>query len=203
MRPATEPLPFWPSLLQDQHIRAPRCVPARTRRSPRGCASGAYRQASSHRYPRRGIRKRFRAPEYLLVRFTRWRRLRPRRSSRHTTEHRTGGAAQPLTMYPAPATVLCAGDAMVNVLLSAPSASRRGSANGKDIRTIFLTGFGRCGRCGGRCRSTTAHTRAAVARFDTRCATSWNRGASICSNGRFGRYADRRSRRARLLKNKV
>jgi site-specific DNA recombinase len=60
-----------------------------------------------------------------------------------------------------------------------------GAPDGRGVRTrYFLTGFGRCDLCGG---SMQAVSRASTAGRNFRyvCATYWNRGASICANGRM------------------
>ncbi len=60
-----------------------------------------------------------------------------------------------------------------------------GAPDGRGVRTrYFLTGFGRCDVCGG---SMQAVSRASSAGRNFRyvCATYWNRGASICPNGRM------------------
>ncbi len=60
-----------------------------------------------------------------------------------------------------------------------------GAPDGRGVRTrYFLTGFGRCAVCGG---SMQAVSRASSAGRNFRyvCATYWNRGASICPNGRM------------------
>ena len=60
-----------------------------------------------------------------------------------------------------------------------------GAPDGRGVRTrYFLTGFGRCDVCGG---SMQAVSRASSAGRNRRyvCATYWNRGASICPNGRM------------------
>ena len=60
-----------------------------------------------------------------------------------------------------------------------------GAPDGRGVRTrYFLTGFGRCDVCGG---SMQAVSRASTGGRNFRyvCATYWNRGASICPNGRM------------------
>ena len=60
-----------------------------------------------------------------------------------------------------------------------------GAPDGRGVRArYFLTGFGRCDMCGG---SMQAVSRASSAGRNFRyvCGTYWNRGASICSNGRM------------------
>ena len=60
-----------------------------------------------------------------------------------------------------------------------------GAPDGRGVRTrYFLTGFGRCDVCGG---SMQAVSRASSVGRNFRyvCATYWNRGASICPNGRM------------------
>jgi hypothetical protein len=60
-----------------------------------------------------------------------------------------------------------------------------GAPDGRGVRTrYFLTGFGRCAVCDG---SMQAVSRASSAGRNFRyvCATYWNRGASICPNGRM------------------
>ena len=60
-----------------------------------------------------------------------------------------------------------------------------GAPDGRGVRTrYFLTGFGRCAVCRG---SMQAVSRASSAGRNFRyvCATYWNRGASICPNGRM------------------
>ncbi len=60
-----------------------------------------------------------------------------------------------------------------------------GAPDGRGVRTrYFLTGFGRCDVCGG---SMQAVSRASSGGRNFRyvCATYWNRGASICANGRM------------------
>ena len=60
-----------------------------------------------------------------------------------------------------------------------------GAPDGRGVRTrYFLTGFGRCDVCGG---SMQAVSRASSGgrNFRCVCATYWNRGASICANGRM------------------
>ena len=60
-----------------------------------------------------------------------------------------------------------------------------GAPDGRGVRTrYFLTGFGQCDLCGG---SMQAVSRASSAGRNFRyvCATYWNRGASICANGRM------------------
>ena len=60
-----------------------------------------------------------------------------------------------------------------------------GAPDGRGVRTrYFLTGFGQCDVCGG---SMQAVSRASSAGRNFRyvCATYWNRGASICPNGRM------------------
>ena len=65
---------------------------------------------------------------------------------------------------------------------------RRGQGGAPDGRGVrqhyFLTGFARCAMCGG---SMQAVSRASGAGRNRRyvCATYWNRGATICSNGRM------------------
>ena len=60
-----------------------------------------------------------------------------------------------------------------------------GAPDGRGVRTrYFLTGFGRCAVCRG---SMQAVSRASSGGWNFRyvCATYWNRGASICPNGRM------------------
>ena len=60
-----------------------------------------------------------------------------------------------------------------------------GAPDGRGVRArYFLTGFGRCDMCGG---SMQAVSRASSAGRNFRyvCGTYWNRGASICPNGRM------------------
>jgi len=61
----------------------------------------------------------------------------------------------------------------------------QGEPDGRGVRKhYFLTGFGRCSGCGG---SMQAVSRASSAGRNFRyvCSTYWNRGASICANGRM------------------
>jgi site-specific DNA recombinase len=60
-----------------------------------------------------------------------------------------------------------------------------GSANGKGVRTrYFLTGFGRCAACGGSMQAVSRIGKGGQRVFHYCCASYWNRGASVCPNGR-------------------
>ena len=78
-----------------------------------------------------------------------------------------------------------------------------GAPDGRGVRTrYFLTGFGRCTVCGG---SMQAVSRASSAGRNFRyvCATYWNRGASICPNGRMVTMAVADGAGQRLLATEV
>jgi hypothetical protein len=60
-----------------------------------------------------------------------------------------------------------------------------GSADGRGVRTrYFLTGFGRCACCGGSMQAVSRLTTRGERLFRYCCASYWNRGASVCANGR-------------------
>ena len=60
-----------------------------------------------------------------------------------------------------------------------------GAPNGKGVRAhYFLTGFGRCASCGGSIQAVSRSSTKSGRTFQYCCSTYWNRGASICSNGR-------------------
>ena len=60
-----------------------------------------------------------------------------------------------------------------------------GSANGQGVRTrYFLTGFGRCACCGGSMQAVSRIAKDGGRTFRYCCSSYWNRGASVCANGR-------------------
>ncbi|MGH6689109.1 MAG: recombinase family protein [Gammaproteobacteria bacterium] len=60
-----------------------------------------------------------------------------------------------------------------------------GAPDGRGVRKkYFLAGFGRCGVCGGSMR-TVSRSSTAGRSFRYVCSTYWNRGASVCPNGRM------------------
>jgi DNA invertase Pin-like site-specific DNA recombinase len=59
-----------------------------------------------------------------------------------------------------------------------------GQPNGKGVRgKYFLTGFGRCSTCGGSIQAVSRQS-SNGRNFRYCCSTYWNRGASVCPNGR-------------------
>jgi len=60
-----------------------------------------------------------------------------------------------------------------------------GAPDGRGVRTkYFLTGFSTCATCGGSMQAV-SRSGTAGRRFRYCCATYWNRGASVCANGRM------------------
>ena len=62
---------------------------------------------------------------------------------------------------------------------------RTGSTNGQGVwKRYFLTGFGRCACCGGSMQAVSRLTKGGHRTFRYCCSHYWNRGASVCANGR-------------------